>query len=57
MEQKSQKETFVDFTVYGNGWSVTVTKRSNAERIYDGAESATLYGNTSNGAHQLIASK
>ena len=51
------KNDYVNFTISGNGWTLTVSTFEKASRQWDNLTSGTLYGNKPNGTREIIASK
>lgn len=55
--RKFNENDYVDFTIAGNGWTLTVSTLKKAMREWDNLTSGTLYGNKPNGTREIIASK
>lgn len=54
---KIKESDFVNFTIAGSGWSLTVHKLYDALREWDKMQSGTLYGNKPDGMRAIIDSK
>ena len=54
--QKINENEYVDFTITGNGWTLTVSTFKKALREWDNiaGSGCTLYGNKPNGTRTLI---
>lgn len=57
--RKINENDYVDFTIAGNGWTLTVSTFKNALREWNNIASSgcTLYGNRPNGTRAIIDSK
>ena len=55
--RKINENDYVDFTIAGNGWTLTVSTFKNALREWNHIAGGTLYGNRPNGTHAIIDSK
>lgn len=55
--RKINEKDYVDFTISGNGWNLTVSTFNKAMREWNNLTSGTLYGNRSNGTRAIIDSK
>lgn len=54
---KINEEDFVNFTIVGNGWSVTVATFKSARKQWDEMEYGQLVGNKPNGDKTIIDSR
>lgn len=57
--RKINENDYVDFTIAGNGWTLTVSTFKNALREWNNIDGSgrTLYGNRPNGTRAIIDSK
>ncbi len=55
--RKINENEFVDFTISGNGWTLTVSTFKKALREWNNLTSGTLYGNRPNGTRAINDSK
>lgn len=57
--RKINENDYVDFTIAGNGWTLTVSTFKNALREWNNiaGSGCTLYGNRPNGTLAIIDSK
>ena len=55
--RKINENDYVNFTISGNGWNLTVSTFNKALREYNNLTSGTLYGNKPNGTRAIIDSK
>lgn len=55
--RKINEKEFEDFTIVGNGWSLTVTTFIKALREWNNLASGTLYGNKPDGTSCILDSK
>lgn len=56
--RKINENDYVDFTIAGNGWTLTVSTFKNALREWNNIDGSgcTLYGNRPNGTRAIIDS-
>ena len=54
---KIKEEDFVNFTIVGNGWSLTVTKFKTAQKEWENIGHGQLVGNKHNGDKSIIDSR
>lgn len=55
--RKINENDFVDFTIVGNGWSLTVSTLKRALAQWVDVQHGTLYGNKPNGDKSVIDSR
>lgn len=55
--RKIDEKQFVDFTIAGNGWTLTVNTFQKALREWNNLTAGTLYGNKADGTRAIIDSK
>ena len=55
--RKINEQDFVDFTIVGNGWSLTVATLKSALAQWKDIPHGTLYGNKPNGYQSVIDSR
>lgn len=55
--RKINENDYVDFTISGNGWNLTVSTFNKALREWNNLTAGTLYGNRPNGTRAIIDSK
>lgn len=55
--RKINENDFVDYTIVGNGWSLTVNTFNKALREWNNLQSGTLYGNKPDGTRAIIDEK
>jgi len=54
---KINEEDFVNYTIIGNGWSLTVAKFKTAQKEWENIERGQLVGNKYNGDTAIIDSR
>ena len=55
--RKINEKDFVDYTIAGAGWSLTVSSFKNALKQWNDVPAGTLYGNKPNGDKAIIDTK
>lgn len=55
--RKINENDYVNFTITGNGWTLTVSTLNKALREWNNLTSGMLYGNRPNGTRAIIDSK